>query len=38
MNTVLESTKYLQLCINIIINEQLKEGLENLKYYFNLKL
>ena len=31
MNAILESIKYLHLCINVIIIEHLKEGLENLK-------
>ena len=38
MNPILEQTTYLQSGINIIINEHLEEGLENFKYYINLKL
>ena len=32
MNSILKSTKYLQLCINITSIEHLDEGLENAKH------
>ena len=37
MNSILKSTKYLQLCINITSIEHLDEGQQNAKHYGMLK-